>query len=279
MEALTAHYVTHELVKVAIPHTTVIVNNAATAESDAALCDSLDATLVKDINAECSADNDVYVISSPENLGFARGNNLGAEFCRRWFNPYYILFTNNDILLTENNVVGKLIKKLHFTPEAGVIGPKIIASDGKEQSPNCFLSCWEREVWMYWSSLFMSKKRQVERFHLDYAHNAEEGFHYFVLGCFFIVRAEDFYNCDMFDPNTFLYAEEKILAERMQAIGFCVSLIPALFMSVVTCTYILQAKEGFELATSITYPAGVIFALVCLVTCIKTRFTQQPLHH
>ena len=61
--------------------------------------------------------------------------------------------------------------------------------------------------------------------------------------------------------------------------AYLVSLIPAMFMSVVTFTYILQAKEGFELATSITYPAGVIFALACLAACIKTRFTQQPLHH
>ena len=60
--------------------------------------------------------------------------------------------------------------------------------------------------------------------------------------------------------------------------SYLISLIPALFMSVVSCTYILQAKEGFELATSITYPAGIIFALICLTMCIKTRFSQ-PLHH
>ncbi len=60
--------------------------------------------------------------------------------------------------------------------------------------------------------------------------------------------------------------------------AYLVSLIPALFMSVVTCTYILQAKEGFELSTSITYPAGIIFALICLAACVKTRFSQLA-HH
>ena len=60
--------------------------------------------------------------------------------------------------------------------------------------------------------------------------------------------------------------------------AYLISLIPALFMSVVTSTYILQAKEGFELATSITYPAGIVFAIICLTMCVKTRF-QQPLHH
>ena len=231
MEALTSKFVKNELVKVAIPHKTVIVNNAATYESDAALCKNLNATLVKlndgvtpDDNGNLKINgkfnnNDIFVISSAENLGFARGNNLGVEFCRKAFDPYYILFTNNDIKLSENNVVGKLLEKLHVTPKAGVIGPRVIRTDGMEQSPCCYLSCWEREVVKHWSSLFLSKKKQKRRFHLDYAENAHEGFHYFVLGCFFIVRAKDFYNCGMFDSSTFLYAEEKILAERMKAIG------------------------------------------------------------
>ena len=220
MEALTSKFVKNELVKVAIPHKTVIVNNAATKESDAALCKSLNATVINENeNKNIDFNNDVFVISSAENLGFARGNNLGAEFCRKAFDPYYILFTNNDIKLSENNVVGKLLEKLHVTPEAGVIGPRVIKADGTEQSPCCYLSCWDREVVKHWSFFFLSKKKQTRRFHLDYAENAHEGFHYFVLGCFFIVRAKDFYNCGMFDSSTFLYAEEKILAERMKAIG------------------------------------------------------------
>ena len=218
MDDLTSSFVKNELVKVAIPHKTVIVNNAATPESNAALCKSLNATLITDIEAETDAEKDVFVISSDENLGFARGNNLGAEFSRRAFDPYYILFTNNDIQIPDNNVVGKMLQKLHFTPEAGVIGPKVLGPDGVEQSPCCYHSCWEREVVKHWSAYFLSKRKQVERFHMDYAQKATEGFHYFVLGCFFIVRASDFYRCDMFDPNTFLYAEEKILAERMKTI-------------------------------------------------------------
>ncbi len=39
--------------------------------------------------------------------------------------------------------------------------------------------------------------------------------------------------------------------------------LPATFMSAVVATYILQAKEGFGLSTTISYPVGVIFALIC----------------
>ena len=40
---------------------------------------------------------------------------------------------------------------------------------------------------------------------------------------------------------------------------------PATFMSGVSCTYILMANEGFKLSKTISYPAGLIFALACLV--------------
>ena len=45
--------------------------------------------------------------------------------------------------------------------------------------------------------------------------------------------------------------------------------VPATFMSVVTFTYILQAKEGFQMDPSITYPAGLAFGAVCLALFLK----------
>ena len=45
--------------------------------------------------------------------------------------------------------------------------------------------------------------------------------------------------------------------------------VPATFMSAVTFTYILQAPEGFQLATSITYPCGIIFAVCCVALFAK----------
>ena len=46
--------------------------------------------------------------------------------------------------------------------------------------------------------------------------------------------------------------------------------LPATFMSAVSCTYILMAKEGFQLSTAIAYPIGIIFAAVCLGTFVFT---------
>lgn len=41
--------------------------------------------------------------------------------------------------------------------------------------------------------------------------------------------------------------------------------IPAAFMSAVTCTYFFMAPECLHLSTSIAYPIGIVFALVCAI--------------
>lgn len=45
--------------------------------------------------------------------------------------------------------------------------------------------------------------------------------------------------------------------------NYWIAIIPATFMSAVSCTYILIAKEGLQLSTGIAYPAGIVFAIVC----------------
>ncbi len=57
---------------------------------------------------------------------------------------------------------------------------------------------------------------------------------------------------------------------------FCwIAVVPATFMSAVTSTYILMAKEGFRLPTSIAYPAGIVFAAVCLAVFLITSFRSK----
>ncbi len=51
-----------------------------------------------------------------------------------------------------------------------------------------------------------------------------------------------------------------------------IAAIPATFMSVVTTTYILQAGEGLRLPTSVSYPAGVVFAVIFLLLYLKSTF-------
>lgn len=50
------------------------------------------------------------------------------------------------------------------------------------------------------------------------------------------------------------------------------AVLPATFMSAVSLTYILMAPEGFRLSMVIAYPAGIIFAVGCLLLFIKKTY-------
>lgn len=47
-------------------------------------------------------------------------------------------------------------------------------------------------------------------------------------------------------------------------LNFYIAMLPATFMSAVSCTYILMASEGLGLSTAIAYPVGIVFAAACL---------------
>jgi len=217
-EVRTAVYVKEELSKISIPHYIIVVNNSSTPESDNKLTSDLNAVLTTDIQARPVV-SECYIISQPENLGFAKGNNLGATFALQHFKINHFLISNNDIRFIDSNVVEKLVERLDSLHNVGLIGPKVVGLDGRKQSPEPYLSIWNRYVWMHWLTPFLSTKKKAEMFKLDYSEIAEEGVHYKIMGSFFIVKAADFQGCGLMDPNTFLYSEELILSERLKSIG------------------------------------------------------------
>jgi len=207
-EDKTIAFVRDEMVKISSEHAVVIVDNGSTAESEKALKDAF-----SDVSDR------VVVVPSSENLGFAKGNNLGAELARDRFDPKYLLFANNDIRLQDADAVDRMAEKLSQLPDAAMIGPKVIGLDGHLQSPDPYMSFWKRHIWRYWSNLFLSKKRKSKVFMDEYSDHASEGFHYRLSGSFFMMNASDFFACGEMDPATFLYSEELILSERLKRIG------------------------------------------------------------
>ena len=217
-DELTVGFVDRELSKVSAANKVVIVNNAGTPESDRFLAERLGGVVVEDLDAPCP-DSRVYVLHSGTNLGFARGNNLGAEFSRRKFGPDLFLFTNNDIHIVDNDIVECLSDKLAEKEEIGMIGPRVTGLDGKAQSPESYLPFWTVYVrGPLFRRLYPAGKRE-RVFKTGCPGHAQEGFCDKVMGSFFMVRARDFYDCGMMDPRTFLYYEELILAARMEVLG------------------------------------------------------------
>lgn len=214
----TIKFVQDELSKISSPCKIVIVNNEATYESNTEFVNKLRAEIV-DIGCSIAKNTKVYVVNNTVNSGFAKGSNIGAKFAIDVLKADYILFSNDDIKFVDNDVVDRMKEKMRMVPKAGIIGPRVVGLKGELQSPEPYMSFWDRMVWMYLSTPFFSKEKKIHRFHLNYSQEAKEGFHYKIMGSFFMVRAQDFINCGMMDEHTFLYAEEPILTERMNEIG------------------------------------------------------------
>lgn len=67
----------------------------------------------------------VHVIAAEENLGFARGNNLGIAYAREHFLPDFIVAANSDIIFEQSDYCEKLVEIYHRKPFA-ILGSDII---------------------------------------------------------------------------------------------------------------------------------------------------------
>lgn len=77
---------------------------------------------------------EVEIIHSPVNLGFIRANNLAYEKAK----GKYILMLNSDAFVFEETLQ-KTVAFMEATPEAGVLGTRLIGEDGVLQpSARCF---------------------------------------------------------------------------------------------------------------------------------------------
>jgi GT2 family glycosyltransferase len=90
--------------------------------------------LVDNASTECDAElfktqfPKIVLIKSPENLGFAKGNNLGLQHAK----GEYILLLNSDIELIENSI-SVCLEKMQNNSQIGVVSPQLIYPDGTIQ--------------------------------------------------------------------------------------------------------------------------------------------------
>ena len=214
----TVNYIRQELIKVSTPHKIVVVDVACEDIAHAkAIADPCDGQIIESLDCQPDLEKQVYVLPHKENLGYAKGNNYGADFLRKHFKPDYFLFSNNDIKLIDDDVVERLIEKARQLPDVGAIGPRVVGLEGKDQSPRIYISIWKKYIvpyllcWCFigWLKNYWSNYGPIN-----------DNYCYWVIGCFFVVKADAFIKAGMFDPNTFLFSEEPILAERLIAAGY-----------------------------------------------------------
>lgn len=165
----------------------------------------------------------VSIVSNDENLGFAKGLNVGICLAREKFNPRYIAVINNDVLLLSDDLVSRLDAKMNEY-NFSLCGPMIITKDGRcdtnpirdtirnkgevEQSIKRYkkiIKICELGLYGVYKRLKISKSRHGEICYLD------DKINYKLHGSFWIFSQKYFETFHGLDESTFLYGEEDIL--------------------------------------------------------------------
>lgn len=217
-EDKTIEYVRTELSKIQSDYKLVIVNNSCTEQSNIKLAEGCKAEIITAVDNINEA-SDAFVLGAKDNLGYAKGNNLGADFLNAHFDIDYFLFTNNDLKLVDEDVVEKLIENAELKRCVGAIGPRIIGLDGQDQNPARYLSLSRRYIvqWLFYPLIYPLVRKGYFN---EIIQNAQEGYYYRLMASFLLIRAEAFKRVGGFDPGTFLYGEELILTEQLKKNGY-----------------------------------------------------------
>lgn len=170
----------------------------------------------------------IQYLASKENLGFARGMNIGIYKARK-DGCNFVILSNNDIIYKIEIDFNKFIDIYNTDNSIAVIGPKILNQNGENQNPfmieNEEKSSLKKLIkqkiiftnpigkliyflFGYRNAFFKnSKKVTIDKFsQIVYA----------LHGAFMILTPAYFKVYDNLDSNTFLYDEEFILAERVR---------------------------------------------------------------
>lgn len=155
----------------------------------------------------------VDVIDSNENGGYAKGNNLGLKYAKKYA-PDYVCIINNDVHFSASTM-DYLVKIYPLLPNAGVISPIQMLPNNKVA---LFLELkipdYEYDVRSY-LFLFHNPLHKYQR--TDMKYNVQEvGM---IPGAFLFSKYRTLENIGFFDESTFLFCEERFLAKKILDVG------------------------------------------------------------
>lgn len=187
----------------------------------------------------------VTVVQTKENLGFARGNNFGLSIFRKK-GIERVLVINGDTLLEDRTYLERLAS-ISYNEDIGMIGTKIITRDGKNQNTlnvnlkkKTDLILPRLKLFLVESSLKLNIYQHLKKLMPDQnstnqsASFSEEPqeildpYEKTLHGAAIFFTENYLRNYVGFYPETFLYFEEDFLAILCQRLGYKQLYIPAL---------------------------------------------------
>lgn len=173
--------------------------------------------------------DNVFLIETHKNLGYARGCNEGIEFLRNKKKCDFVIAMNNDILVRQQDLISclqVLYEKYHYA----IAGPAILNLNGDitpnypEKNYDVFrLRVGQIAIGMRYIASFLHADLLIScALSLRHRGNVKQKYvnkdiiDIPLHGCFLIFSPEYFKQYDGFCEDTFLYLEEDILFIRCQ---------------------------------------------------------------
>lgn len=163
------------------------------------------------------------LIQNPDNLGFAKANNIGIRRAR----GKYVALINSDVHVLQG-CLQQLVAYSNAEPRSGIVGPRVIGGDGKQQSSHrgfprlwnmfCRALALDRllpEVPLF-SGYLLSSKTLTSPTTVE-----------ILSGCFMVVKREALEAVGLLDETFFIYGEDMDWCKRFGAAGWSVVFVPA----------------------------------------------------
>lgn len=189
----------------------VIVDNASNNESFSVL------------NELYANEESIHVLKTDKNLGYAKGNNVGIQYCKDILKINNLLIVNSDVIFTDKNYTNYFIE-LSVPSNVGAIGSKIIGSDGLNQNPvytpitskrifkdAAYFSLDDKGFIKYYTTLKNTINRKQKKTNLKETKLPNKDGKYILHGSAIFLTEHYLKKMDGFYPETFLYYEENIL--------------------------------------------------------------------
>jgi len=164
----------------------------------------------------------VKLIRSPENLGFAKGNNVAIRQCK----GRYIALVNPDVIVLPS-CLDALAGFLDQNPKVGNVGPRVLNPDMSLQS-SCrrFPTLWNNFCSATGLATAFSNSRIFAGEHMFYFSHDRTMPVDVLVGCFSMIRREAFDAVGLLDEGLFMYGDDVDWCRRCWKAGWQVVFFP-----------------------------------------------------
>jgi GT2 family glycosyltransferase len=165
----------------------------------------------------------IRLIRNSSNLGFAMANNIGI----RKASGKYICLVNSDVEVFDECIT-RLVDYCDTHPEVGMVGPRIVGSDGKlQRSCRGFPGVWNMFCRAFALDVIFPKAKLFGGYLLHYWNHDTTAPVDILSGCFLLVRRESLLKVGLLDEEYFMYGEDMDWCKRFWTNGWRVVFVPA----------------------------------------------------